>query len=90
MVKKNNKRHTQTEESPKKENKAISSFENFFYRYVAWFPILTLPTLVWELFSTGETMGGALIGIMHAVLVLRFTQVIDVSRWFSKKRKTAS
>ncbi|MFL0808650.1 MAG: olfactory receptor family 2 protein [Oceanobacter sp.] len=71
----------------KKENKAISSFENFFYRYVAWFPILTLPTIVWEMFATGETMGGALIGIMHAVLVLRFTQVIDVSKWFQRKKK---
>lgn len=77
----------QPEEEQKTENKAISNFENFFYRYIAWFPILTLPTLVWELFATGETMGGALIGIMHAVLVLRFTQVIDVSKWFQRKKK---
>lgn len=70
----------------KKENKAISSFENFFYRYVAWFPILTLPALVWELFGSGDTAGGAIIGIMHAVLVFRFVQVVDVANWFKKKK----
>ena len=85
IVKKDEKK--QQPEEPKKENKAISNFENFFYRFVAWFPILTLPTLVWELFSSGDTMGGVLIGIMHAVLVFRFVQVVDVANWFKKKKK---
>lgn len=69
----------------KPENKAITSFETFFYRFVAWFPILVLPALVWEMLAAGEMVTGSLIGLMHAVLVFRFVQVVSPQSWFGKK-----
>jgi fatty-acid desaturase len=72
-------------EKTEKENKAITSFENFFYRYVAWFPILVLPALVWDMMAEGQTIPAVLIGLMHAVLVFRFVQVVNVAGWFGKK-----
>ncbi|MEC7546958.1 MAG: hypothetical protein VX474_04560 [Pseudomonadota bacterium] len=60
-------------------------FERVFFRYVAWFPILTLPMLVWELMETGQTGMGLIIAIVHAVLVFRFVSVNNVPGWFKKK-----
>lgn len=70
--------------SSKKENKAITSFETFFYRFVAWFPILVLPSLVWEMMNSGDWIGATLIGLMHAILVFRFVQVIAPQKWFNR------
>jgi hypothetical protein len=70
------------------DNKAISTFEKFFYRYLAWFPILILPMLVVEMFSAGQHVSSALIALMHAVLVFRFFQVVKPNEWFAKKKST--
>lgn len=62
-----------------------SRFERIFYRYVAWFPILTLPMLVWDLIAAGEMAPGLIIGLVHAVLVFRFVSVNNVPSWFRRK-----
>ncbi|ASP37854.1 hypothetical protein CHH28_03825 [Bacterioplanes sanyensis] len=67
-------------------NPATSTFERVFYRYIAWFPILVLPALVWEMMASGQQGMGIIIALMHAVLVFRFVQVVDVASWFGKKR----
>lgn len=73
----------------KPENKAITSFENFFYRFIAWFPILVLPALVWEMMASGDMVSGGLIGLMHAILVFRFVQVVSPQSWFGKKVRSS-
>lgn len=60
-------------------------FERVFFRYVAWFPILTLPMLVWDLLQAGETALGLIIGLIHAILVFRFVSVLRVPEWFRRK-----
>lgn len=72
------------------ENKAISTFEKFFYRFVAWFPILVLPLVVVEMFSDGQHVSSLIIAAMHAVLVFRFVQIMKVEGWFSKKKEASS
>lgn len=67
------------------ENQAVSSFEKFFYRYIAWFPILVLPALVWEMFSVNDYAPAGLIGVMHAVLVFRFVTIAGQQGWFRKR-----
>jgi hypothetical protein len=81
-VKKDNKNKITTT-----ENQAISSFENFFYRYVAWFPILVLPALVWEMFSVNDYVPAGLIGVMHAVLVFRLVTIAGQQGWFKKRQQ---
>ena len=66
----------------KTENRAISRFEGFFYRFVAWFPILVLPSLVWEMASAGDYAPAALIGVMHIILVFRFVTIAAEKSWF--------
>lgn len=60
-------------------------FERIFFRYVAWFPIITLPMLVWDLLQAGEMAIGLIIGLIHAILVFRFVSVMRVPEWFRKK-----
>ncbi len=76
-MKKHNKKN-------KAENQAISRFENFFYRFVAWFPILTLPSIVWEMFAAEDYAPASLIAVMHAVLVFRFVTVAQQQGWFKR------
>ncbi|WP_221793204.1 hypothetical protein [Oceanobacter mangrovi] len=76
----------QNNKNNKSENQAISSFESFFYRFIAWFPILMLPSLVWEMISSGDYAVGGLIGVMHAVLVFRFVTIANQQQWFKRKK----
>ena len=62
-----------------------SRFERVFYRYFAWFPILTLPMLVWDLMAAGDIAPGLIIGLIHAVLVFRFVSVNNGPSWFRRK-----
>ena len=66
-------------------NDAGSRFEKVFYRYLAWFPVLVLPMLVVEMFKAGDYAIGGIIGVMHAILVFRFVQVMNIGQWFKKK-----
>lgn len=59
-------------------------FERIFVRYFVWFPVITLPVLVWDLMAQGQTGMGAIIGLVHAVLVCRFVSVNNVSGWFRR------
>ncbi|KZZ07223.1 MULTISPECIES: hypothetical protein [Thalassolituus] len=68
-----------------KQDLPTTRFERVFFRYIAWFPILTLPMLVWELMETGQMGMGLIIGLVHAVLVFRFVSVNNVPGWFKKK-----
>ncbi len=46
--KNNNKRsHAKADAETTPANDAGSRFERVFYRYLAWFPILVLPMMVW-------------------------------------------
>lgn len=60
-------------------------FERIFFRYFAWFPIITLPAMVWDLMGSGQTGMAMIIGVIHAVLVFRFVSVNDVPGWFKKR-----
>lgn len=66
-------------------NPAISRFESVFYRFFAWFPILVLPALVWDLFVSGDYGMGAIIAFIHAILVFRFVTVVKFPRLFKSK-----
>ena len=77
----------ETTETPAK-NAAVSGFEKFFYRYLAWFPILVMPMLVVEVLRDGQYGFGAVVGLIHAVLVFRFVQVVNIASLF--RRRTAS
>jgi len=68
-----------------KEEVPTTRFERIFFRYLAWFPILVLPMLVWELIGDGQTGMGVIIAIIHAILVFRFVSVNNVPGWFKKK-----
>ena len=68
-----------------KQDLPTTRFERVFFRYIAWFPILTLPMLVWELMETAQMGMGLIIGLVHAVLVFRFVSVNNVPGWFKKK-----
>lgn len=59
-------------------------FERIFFRYFAWFPILTLPMMVWDLMEAGDAAIGLIIALVHAVLVFRFVSVNRVPEWFRK------
>jgi len=87
MKKQNKNNSSETAESPAK-NTAVSGFENFFYRYLAWFPILVMPMLVVEVLRDGQYGFGAVVGLIHAVLVFRFVQVVNIASLF--RRRTAS
>lgn len=71
------------------KNPAISRFESVFYRFFAWFPILVLPAMVWDLMMAGDYVMGGIIGFIHAILVFRFVTVVNLhqlmSRLFGKK-----
>ena len=70
----------------KQQDIPTTRFERVFFRYVAWFPILTLPLLVWELLGSGQTGAGLIIGLVHAVLVFRFVSVNNVPGWFRRSK----
>ena len=70
----------------KQQDMPTTRFERVFFRYVAWFPILTLPLLVWELLGSGQTGAGLIIGLVHAVLVFRFVSVNNVPGWFRRSK----
>lgn len=67
------------------QNAATTGFERFFYRYLAWFPILVMPMLVVELLTDGQYGFGGVVALIHAVLVFRFVQVVNISALFRKK-----
>lgn len=67
------------------KNPAISRFESVFYRFFAWFPILVLPAMVWEMFSSGDYGMGAVIAFIHAILVFRFVTVVKFPKLFKSK-----
>jgi len=67
------------------KNPAISRFEKVFYRFFAWFPILVLPAMVWDLMAAGDYGMGGIIGFVHAILVFRFVTVVNVGAWFKRK-----
>lgn len=67
------------------KNPAISRFEKVFYRFFAWFPILVLPAMVWDMMAAGDYAMGGIIGFIHAVLVFRFVTVVNVAGWFKRK-----
>ncbi|MDF1763527.1 MAG: hypothetical protein P1U57_08975 [Oleibacter sp.] len=69
-----------------KNEQPESRFERVFYRYLAWFPILVLPVLVWNLYLAGEFAPAAIIALIHIVLVFRFVSVNRVPEWFSKPK----
>jgi|TARA_B100000749_G_C18389421_1_gene449569 hypothetical protein len=69
-------------------NDAGSRFEKVFYRYLAWFPILVLPMMVWEMMGTGQYAVGSIVALIHAVLVFRFVQVINLPGIFKRRRPT--
>lgn len=73
--------------SPQDQSRAQSGngFERFFYRYLAWFPLLVMPMLVVELMSDGQQGFGAVVALIHAVLVFRFVQVVNIPSLFRKK-----
>ncbi|MDK2778159.1 MAG: hypothetical protein KYX62_10885 [Pseudomonadota bacterium] len=83
MPKKNNN-SAATTGTPQKDLPG-SRFERLFYRYLAWFPILVLPLLVVELLGSGDYAAGGIIGVMHAVLVFRFVQVVNIQALFRRK-----
>jgi len=62
-------------------------FERIFFRYFAWFPILTLPLLVWELIGVGDVAIGLIIAGIHAILVFRFVSVNRVPEWFRRSHQ---
>ena len=41
--------------------------------------------LVVEMFKAGDYAIGGIIGVMHAILVFRFVQVMNIGQWFKKK-----
>ena len=67
------------------KNPAISRFEKVFYRFFAWFPILVLPAMVWDMMVAGDYAMGGIIGFIHAILVFRFVTVVNVASWFKRK-----
>lgn len=69
-------------------NNAVSRFEKVFYRYLAWFPILVLPMMVWEMMGSGQYAVGSIVALIHAVLVFRFVQVINLPGLFKRRRPT--
>ncbi|WP_430460800.1 hypothetical protein ACQUQU_16480 [Thalassolituus sp. LLYu03] len=69
----------------KAETPAANGFERFFYRYIAWFPLLVMPMLVVELMGDGQHGFGAVVALIHAVLVFRFVQVVNIPALFRKK-----
>ena len=76
---------TQTASGDANDVAPTSRFEKVFYRYLAWFPILILPLLVVDMLKAGDYAVGGIIGVMHAILVFRFVQVVNVGSWFKKK-----
>ncbi|MCD8521655.1 MAG: hypothetical protein LRY66_05165 [Saccharospirillaceae bacterium] len=90
MSNNNNKRSkvTQGAEPQATGNDAGSRFEKVFYRYLAWFPILVLPMMVWEMMGTGQYGVGSIVALIHAVLVFRFVQVINLPGLFKRRRPT--
>lgn len=87
--KNNNKRsHAKAEAETTPANDAGSRFERVFYRYLAWFPILVLPMMVWEMMATGQYGVGSIVALIHAVLVFRFVQVINLPGIFKRRRPT--
>ena len=73
--------------SPQDQSRSQSGngFERFFYRYLAWFPLLVMPMLVVELMADGQHGFGAVVALIHAVLVFRFVQVVNIPALFRKK-----
>jgi len=82
-----NKKMTKTADQSGGNTAPGSRFEKIFYRYLAWFPILVLPVLVVEMLQAGDYAVAGIIGVMHAVLVFRFVQVVNVGGWFRFKKK---
>ncbi|WP_229815800.1 hypothetical protein [Bacterioplanes sanyensis] len=68
------------------KNPASTAFERVFYRYIAWFPILILPAMVWDMMASGQHAMGVIVALIHAVLVFRFVQVVNVAGWFGKNK----
>lgn len=90
MSNNNNKRSkvTNSAEVVTTANDAGSRFEKVFYRYLAWFPILVLPMMVWEMMGSGQYAVGSIVALIHAVLVFRFVQVINLPGIFKRRRTT--
>ncbi|MFC3679294.1 hypothetical protein [Bacterioplanoides pacificum] len=68
------------------KNPAISRFESVFYRFFAWFPILVLPAMVWDMMAAGDYVMGGIIGFVHAILVFRFVTVVNLPGLFKRKQ----
>ena len=81
---KKTKQKVVTEAPVEDKNPAISRFERVFYRFFAWFPILVLPTMVWDMMTASNYAMGGIIGFIHAVLVFRFMTVVNVAGWFQR------
>lgn len=72
------------------KNPAISRFERVFYRFFAWFPILILPAMVWDMIASGDYVAGGIIGVMHAILVFRFVTVVNIPGLFKRIKQSTS